>query len=293
MKLILTILLFAAQLVHGQMNNFYLVSGTGYPSGSNKIVTGKYHIPPVNPNGRKHIAVVFLHGQGERGTPGDTTTSNGTNKLYSTRLPSMVRYNPLPRIKHPYGGVLDSFGVAVFAPQCSTEYGTWPEMYTAETIKLIKTQFHHLVDTNRIILTGLSQGGGGGMKVYSLPYLSRQIASFDLICPGYWAFTNYGEVVLENKPLRLFHSQDDVPAPILNSDNLLASLMNATNGTRKGPYYPVTFIRLDDGGHIIWDRIYDLTPDDTYLMSNGETWTNRPTFFERATMFTTNGAWKP
>lgn len=228
-----------------------VVTAGTYPVGSGIKISFLEYIPAPNLNGEKHPLIIFLHGQGERGTPGDTTTSNGVVKLYNTRIPSMIQYTDLPYFTIP--GTVDTATYAVLAPQCSTDYGIWPPVYVAEMLKYAEQNLAGKVDLNRIYLVGLSQGGGGVLTALRDSLISRRIAAAVSICPGYYpngdplaAVARYGV------PLFVFHAANDGTASITNPDGYILSL------NQYGPAAAIQYTRFTDGGHNIWDRILDL-----------------------------------
>src|SRR6476661_5173945 len=105
----------------------------------------------------KYPVIIFLHGVGERG--------NGTTELYrvtNTALPKYLKYGT-KSMRYYVNGKWQSF--VVLAPQLSTSYGAWQNYIVDEMINYAVKYLKG--DPNRIILTGLSLGGGGVWKYAS------------------------------------------------------------------------------------------------------------------------------
>ena len=60
-------------------------------------------------------------------------------------------------MKFSWKGKTETF--LVLSPQLSIDYSSWPTFYAEEMIRYAKANLN--IDTNRIILTGISLGGGG------------------------------------------------------------------------------------------------------------------------------------
>src|SRR5688572_20508563 len=99
---------------------------------------------------QKYPLIVFLHGTGEKG--------NGTTELSRVTANGIPKYikegNPM---RFTWNGKTETF--IVLTPQLSPDFSAWPTFYAEEIIRYAKANLN--IDTNRIILTGLSLGGGG------------------------------------------------------------------------------------------------------------------------------------
>jgi predicted peptidase len=283
---LLSIVLFISCSLQAQYTKHILTAGTGYSAGNGILVSFIKHVPPANVNGKKHALMIFLHGQDDRGTPGDTTTVNGVIKVLNKKPAFLIKTAPLPAFTIP--GTSETRKYAMLVPQCSSAFGTWPEMYVAEMIKYAKANMYNEVDTNRIILTGLSQGGGGSLGTLKFKYLCDQIAFMVPICPGYFAFTNYDSAARWAPPMIIYHAANDPTASVTLSDGMINSL-NA-----KSPLCPVQYRRFTgvtpgSSGHNVWDIVYVTTaPGTAYQMTNGDNWIHNQTIFETGLMYTTN-----
>lgn len=251
-----------------------ITSGSEHSTGANLKVSFLEYKRASYPGGKKQPLIIFLHGQGERGTPGDTTTSNGIVKVYNTRIPSMIRFNDLPYFAIP--GTSDTATYIVLAPQCSTSFGTWPTMYVEEMLKYADTNLADVVDFDRIYLVGLSQGGGGVWSALRVSAIAKRIAGAVAICPGYWPSGDPLPVVAKNGvPFWVFHAANDPTATVANPDGYLTSL------NQQVPLAAIQYIRFSgatpgSSGHSIWNIILDLEYG-VYALSNGSVWNENET----------------
>ncbi|MBV8255761.1 MAG: hypothetical protein JO154_24415 [Chitinophaga sp.] len=163
--------------------------------------------------------VIFLHGIGEIGTNVDI--------LRNVALPRVVKGQPFVMV----------------APQCTK---SWWNGATLQTFyKEVVAKYH--VDSNRVILTGLSMGG---------------MATWDWICasPNNFAaavpISGVGDPKLmgnvKKMPIWAFHSADD-PTVSVNGSRLAVQALQAIGGNIKYTEYPT-------GGHDAWTRAY-ATPE--------------------------------
>lgn len=192
----------------------------------------------------KYPLIIFLHGIGERG--------NGTTELVK------VKYQGIPKniaagntMTFTWNGKTETF--LVLAPQCSKTDTLWYSYYIDAMLNYAKANLR--VDTNRIILTGLSMGGGG-VWMYSSASVTNaaRFAALSPICGA--CLMNNGANIAKGKPaVYAFHALDDtvsVALPICTI-NAIKSI-NANNPPIKAvaTYYPT-------GRHNIWGRAYDTT----------------------------------
>jgi predicted peptidase len=215
-------------------------------TGSNGVFIGFYEYKPTNYNASpttQYPLIIFMHGMGERG--------NGTTEL------SRVTANAIPRyikdgdpMTFTWNGKTETF--LVLSPQLSNNYGWWEPFYTDEMIKYAKANLR--IDTNRIILTGLSLGGGG-VWTYTAPDPgnSQKFAAITPVCPTCQSYpwSNIGNVPL---PLWAFHALDDGTTPASCTGAAINAISSSAGNTVK-PY----FTTWPTGGHGIWDRAYDRT----------------------------------
>ncbi len=146
----------------------------------------------------KYPMIIFLHGIGERG--------NGTSQIWSVASNGIPKYiqagNPM---KFYWNGKWETF--LVLSPQLSPIYIDWVDFYTEELISYAKTNLR--VDTNRIIVTGLSLGGGGAWR-YSTSSLAhaQTLAAVAPVC-GTCSGVTYTNIATANLPLWAFHATND------------------------------------------------------------------------------------
>src|SRR6478735_7516625 len=142
-----------------------------------KAVNGQYigfyqHTPSGwSTSTTKYPVIIFLHGIGERG--------NGTTELPRVRNVAIPKYlyQQTKTMKYYVNGKWQTF--VVVCPQLSSSYGTWQNFYIDEMINYAVKYLKG--DPNRIILTGLSLGGGGVWKYAS--YSATNAAKLAAIVP--------------------------------------------------------------------------------------------------------------
>lgn len=290
MRRVLTILCFFLALAsEGQYVKAVLTSGTGYPTNAgnadNIKMTYGFHIPPANPNGRLHPVVIYLHGIDHKGEYVDTTSTSGIDRVFLKGTPLQVKTKPLPYFLPPaMTGASNLYRFAVFAPMLYKGFGTWHVAYGIEMIKLIKTNFANVCDTNRIYFVGFSLGGGGVLTFAGNKFINENTAAFFSIAPGYNSATNYQNQTDWNTRLFVYHCRWDKLAPVSVSDNIVYNL------NIRRSLSPVQYKCIQDsiGGvnfHDIWPQILDTIPGDTYRMTNGDTWVNAEVIYRTMLRF--------
>ena len=210
---------------------------------SNSQFIGFLEYKPTNYNADptiKYPLIIFLHGIGERG--------NGTTQLSSVAANGIPKYinagNPM---RFYWNGKWETF--LVLSPQLSTSYGDWQDFYVEEMIKYAKANLQ--VDTNRIILTGLSLGGGGTWH-YSTSSLAnaQKLAAIGAVC-GTCSAVTPANIANANLPLWAFHALDD---GVVGAGCTTSQVANVNAASPAIPPYMTLF---SNGGHFIWDRAYD------------------------------------
>lgn len=188
----------------------------------------------------KYPLIIFLHGMGERG--------NGTSQIWSVANNAIPKYiNAGHPMRFFWNGKWETF--LVLSPQLSTIYFDWVDFYTEEMIKYAKANLR--IDTNRIIVTGLSLGGGGTWH-YATSSLSnaQQLAAVAPVC-GTCSGVTYSNIATANLPLWAFHASNDgtVGAGCTTSQVWGVEIAN--------PAIAPLMTLYSSGGHAIWDRAYD------------------------------------
>ena len=189
----------------------------------------------------KYPVIIFLHGMGERG--------NGSTQIWSVANNAIPRYiqqgNPM---RFFWNGKWETF--LVLSPQLSTIYFDWVDFYTEEMIKYAKANLR--IDTNRIIVTGLSLGGGGAWH-YSTSSLTnaQQLSAVAPVC-GTCSGVTYSNIATAKLPLWAFHATNDgtVGAGCTTSQVWGVEIAN--------PVIAPLMTLYTSGGHAIWDRAYDV-----------------------------------
>lgn len=197
--------------------------------------------PDYNKDLKTHPLIIFLHGAGEKG--------DGTTQLKN------ACWNGVPReidegsnMTFTWNGKTESF--IVLTPQLNSKYGWWQNWYVDELIAYATKNLR--IDPNRIILTGLSMGGGGTWQ-YAGASLdnAKRLAAIGISC-GACTNTTWSNMVNANLPIWAFHAENDgSPAPASCTKGAISSI-NALNPTVK-PYFTL----WPDGDHWIWGRVYN------------------------------------
>jgi len=210
---------------------------------SNGQFIGFYEYKPTDYNAdptTKYPLIIFLHGIGERG--------NGTTEL------SRVRANGIPKYinaGHPmrfyWNGRWQTF--LVLSPQLSSSYNWWQDFYIDEMIKYAKENLR--VDTNRIILTGLSLGGGGVWEYATRSVQNASTFSAIGVCCPTCQFPNWCNIADGKLPTWAFHATNDGTTPSSCTNGAISAIINC--GAAVKPYLTL----WENGGHSVWDRAYD------------------------------------
>jgi len=210
---------------------------------SNGSFVGFYQWTPSgwSTSTEKYPVIIFLHGVGERG--------NGTTELYkvtNTALPKYLKYGTKP-MRYHVNGKWQSF--VVLAPQLSTAYGAWQNYIVDEMINYAVKYLKG--DPNRIILTGLSLGGGGVWKYASASSSNAsKLAAIVPICAT-CAMSSASNIASNYLAVWGFHSVNDPRVSVSCTRDAIAKI-NAAN-----PKIPALFTPYTVGSHVIWDYAYD------------------------------------
>ncbi len=175
---------------------------------------------PQNAKGKVPL-IVFLHGSGERGTD-----------LEMVKAHSPFTYKSL--IKEP---------VAILAPQCppSVWWDTEAIYHLIEDIKK-----NHKIDESRIILTGLSMGGWGSLKLaMEHPELFSAVVP---VCPPVDRLFKVRAAQYSQLPMKIFHGgNDDIVSP-MNAIEIYQEIRKTNKN--------VELIIFPDDNHNSWDSTY-------------------------------------
>lgn len=175
---------------------------------------------PQNAKGKIPL-IVFLHGSGERGTD-----------LEMVKAHSPFTYRNL--IKEP---------VAILAPQCP-ENVWWDTEAVYYLIKDIQQKYK--IDESRIVLTGLSMGGWGTLKLaMEHPEMFSAVAP---VCAPVDRLMKVRAGQYKNLPMKIFHGgNDDVVSPA-NSIEIYQEIKKYNKN--------VELTIFPDDNHNSWDSTY-------------------------------------
>lgn len=175
---------------------------------------------PANAKGKVPL-MVFLHGSGERG-----------NDLEKVKVNGPFQYKNL--IPEP---------VAILAPQCQA--GEWWD--TEAIFYLIKEiQKKYRIDDSKIILTGLSMGGWGTLKLaMEHPEVFSAVVP---VCPPVDRLMKVRAAQYSELPMKIYHgANDDIVSP-MNSIEIYQEIRKTNKN--------VELILFPDDNHNSWDSTY-------------------------------------
>lgn len=210
---------------------------------SNGVAIGFLQYTPTNYSANtntKYPLIIFLHGIGERG--------NGTTQLQNVAGAGIPRYiKDGHTMTFTWNGKTETF--LVLSPQLSGNYGWWQSFYVDEMIKYAKQNLR--IDTNRIILTGLSLGGGGvWYYAAGTPGAAKNFAAIAPVC-GTCQSVNWNNIASANLPVWAFHANDDGTVPSSCTSGAIQGIESYNPAVK--PYKTI----WPTGQHWIWDRAFD------------------------------------
>jgi poly(3-hydroxybutyrate) depolymerase len=237
-KIFLSIFFALPFILHAQLVAKSITTSSGIFFGFYEFKPPNYATSPTT----KYPLIIALHGIGERG--------NGTTELYrvaSQAIPKNIAAGN--KMTFTWNGKTESF--LVLAPQCRMVDTLWYSYYIDEMINYAKKNLQ--VDTNRIVLTGFSMGGGGTWAYASASKSnSTKLAGIAPVCPA--CLMNNGKNIADaNLPVYAFHALNDttkVALPICTK-NAIDSIKKYNPITKPQATYYTT------GGHSIWKSTYD------------------------------------
>lgn len=279
-------------------NTKHLIIAEGYPGTlhANTRIPVLLHTPPdaietlakTGHIGQKYPVIVFFHGAGESTDNFTSPTSVDTselNDLYTTAPMSALRYTTSSlyglRYSSPGGSENTQFFYA--APQTYGGYNYTFLVYPHNVIKWIKENYSHIIDTNRIYLTGLSLGGGAVNCAIQDSLINRQVAAAAPICPGYRTYSgfvptgspqlvgssyfNWGLVARSGLPVWWFHGNADNTTVGCSLDGATGNSMCSTRMidsiNRRSPVGQMLFYHYTTTSHTIWDWVYLPSQENT------------------------------
>ena len=182
------------------------------------------YIPPGYDGTKLFPAVMFLHGSGERGEDGVICARVG--------LGAAIAGNPE---QYPFIGVF---------PQARKTWEAGSDDAKAALATLEEVNNLCKVDTNRVVLTGLSMGGGGAWSIGAA--MPERFSAIVPVC-------GYGDadmaLKLKNKPVWTLIGDSDAERLLQSTRSMTRALKNAGSSIRYTEYRTV--------GHNSWDRAYN------------------------------------
>ena len=182
------------------------------------------YIPPGYDGTKLFPAVMFLHGSGERGEDGVICARVG--------LGAAIAGNPE---QYPFIGVF---------PQARKTWEAGSDDAKAALATLEEVNNLCKVDTNRVVLTGLSMGGGGAWSIGAA--MPERFSAIVPVC-------GYGDadmaLKLKNKPVWTLIGDSDAERLLQSTRSMTRALKNAGSSIRYTENRTV--------GHNSWDRAYN------------------------------------
>ncbi len=227
-----------------------LAPGTGatFSEGANSIPYRLYKPDGFDALGSKFPLVIFLHGDGERGTNNTSQVSSHIQGLIdATQNGSFAAYLLAPQA--PTGGQTFqwtniSYPTGSYSnPTLTSPDITMPLHLTLDLVDQFIAQNN--VDPTRVYITGLSMGGYGTYDA-----IARRPDLFAAAAPMSGG-GNLGAVdAYKNIPIWDFHGGADPTVPVTGSRNTITAIQNA-GGTLE------RYTELAGQGHVIWAPIYN------------------------------------
>lgn len=260
---------------------------------------------------KKYPVIIFFHGIGERTDNFTSPTSvdmSELDDLYTTAPMSALHFTTSSLYGKRYAarGSTDSTQFFYIAPQVYGGYDfTWL-VYPWNMIKWVKDSMSHIIDTNRIYLTGLSFGGGAVNCAIQDSLINRQVAAAAAVCPGYRSYSGMnptGNPVLigssyYNFPLVArsginvwwFHATNDPQTTGCGTPGSSCSIRMIDSIKKYNPVGQMNFYQYDAATHFIWDWVYLPSNANTARnMINGESVTMQLRLEEWFLQFSTHG----
>jgi hypothetical protein len=212
-----------------------------------------------NSNTNKYPLMISLHGIKERGT------SSTDPALVKAGVPTVANVGIPKYIK--YGA---QYPCIVISPQLKSSYGSWPADYVIEVLNYVKKYLR--VDERKIVITGLSLGGGGvWTTIGAYPSVFAAAAP---ICGtrSSTAINNACDIAAQMVPVWAFHGDKDAVV----SYQVSVSTCNAINSCSDPKCNPQSKLTIYPGlGHVIWDKAYKESTVINWMLSfvNGTTTT--------------------
>jgi hypothetical protein len=187
-------------------------------------------------NGTKRPAIIFLHGNGERG---DGKASGGLETLLTIGIPE------------PLKEAVEARDYWLLAPQMASNWSN-----TDTTNMFVYATGNALdIDYTRILYIGLSSGGGAMLRWLSaLLSNAQKITAAVIICPAYGGITLWKNITDAKVACWFHHNLLDDLVPVSNTDTAVTEI-------NKYPA-PVPAVKTvyPQAGHGAWLEATGLTP---------------------------------
>ena len=189
--------------------------------------------------GDRYPLVIFLHGIGERGTDNQRQLRNGVEEFVKSRKKHAC-FLVVPQCPP------DKLWCQITPPDTRrnlplAQSPTEPAELVLELIGALHTDYR--VDTNRIYLTGVSQGGYGTWDL-----IARKPALFAAALPVCGGGDPAQAEKLVKFPIWCFHGDLDELVPVERSRDMIAAIKKAGGNPKYTQYKGV--------GHDSWTRTY-------------------------------------
>ncbi|MAU72672.1 MAG: alpha/beta hydrolase [Pseudozobellia sp.] len=180
---------------------------------------------------KKFPLLLFLHGGGESGDSLVTVKRNGPPKL-------IARGKKFPFL--------------ILAPQNPHRKKWWNTRALAQLLDTIVE--NNRIDKNRLLLTGLSRGGGAAWEM-AVQY-PEKFAALAIVCG--MAPAPYAAWIDKKTSIWVFHGEEDESIPISESEEMVGKL--------KSMGYDVRFTKYPGVGHDSWVQAYNTEELYEWLM---------------------------
>jgi predicted peptidase len=254
--------------------------GPGYPNYGQAIgirMAFLEHIP-VPLFGSLPPLIIYLHGIDHRGPRPTSDIDFSTVHVVANKgVALLIRDAGAEIAVTCIPGEFTSIGnrkFAVLAPQCSSEFGTFPFAYLCEMIKYAKANLVGKVDLTRIYVVGYSFGAGLTVSVAKLAYVLDNVAAMFAIAPGYNNSPDYVAIANGGMPMYIYTTVTDQFTAILGIADTFVTSLNA-----QAPPWPVQYLRFagtTTGTLNHDDIVITITKEspagEAYSLSNGTQW---------------------
>jgi len=191
------------------------------------------HIPK-NTKDKKPL-LIFLHGDGEKGTDIEKVKIHGPFKYLQSHD-------------------LDAY---VLAPQCPES-----ELWNAEMVYrlILKIQQENNIDASRIYLTGLSSGG---WATWNLALAHPDLFAAIVPISSFVDLIQMDDICkIKGIPTRIYHGLLDDVVPLEYAATIYRNLKKCNDH--------ITLTIFDDAGHDSWTRVYDNTEIYAWMFSQSK-----------------------